>query len=104
MIPKNDFSQAVYKIVCKIPKGRVITYGQVATHLGYPRAAQYVGWCLHWANHKTVPYQRVVNRFGGLATGYPEGGRKGHERDLLEEGIRLTNDGFVDLEKYQWVL
>ena len=102
-MPRKEFAKAVYKTVRKIPSGRVMTYGQIAVYLGFPRCAQYVGWCLHWADHKSVPYQRVLNRFGGLAAGYPEGGREAHALDLSAENIIVNHDGTVDLEKYRWI-
>src|SRR5512136_1174600 len=101
-INKHEFSEAVYQLVRSIPRGRVMTYGQIAALLGYPRAAQYVGWTLHWAKFEDVPYQRVLNRFGGLASGYPRGGREAHAADLAIEGIKVKKDGTVDLEKYLW--
>ncbi len=49
-------------MVALIPKGKVMTYGQIAATLGHPRAAQMVGWILHWVpDQSKVPYQRVVN-------------------------------------------
>ena len=49
-----------------------------------------------------MPYQRVLNRFGGLASGYTRGGKEAHRIDLLEEGIEVRDDGVVDLTKYLW--
>jgi len=54
-INKSKFSEAVHKLVRAIPQGKVMTYGQVAACLGYPRAAQYVGWVLHWSDFNDVP-------------------------------------------------
>ena len=96
----SDFKVAVHKMVALIPKGKVMTYGQIAGLLGHPRFAQLVGWILHWAEQKNVPYQRVVNRFGGLASGYPNGSRERHRKDLLSEGLKVQEDYTVDLEKY----
>ncbi len=102
-INKKEFESAVYKLVRLIPKGKVMTYGQIAALLGYPRAAQYVGWVLHWSDFEDIPYQRVVNRFGGLAAGYTRGGREAHRFDLETlEGIKVREDMTVDLEKYIW--
>jgi len=98
----STFRTAVYDLVRQIPKGRVMTYGQVAAFLGYPRAAQYVGWCLHWADMSKVPCQRVVNRFGRLAAGYTTGGQIAHKHDLLCEGIKVRKDYTIDLDKYIW--
>ena len=102
-INKKEFESAVYELVRLIPKGKVMIYGQVAALLGYPRAAQYVGWVLHWSDFDDIPYQRVVNRFGGLAAGYTRGGREAHRFDLEAlEGIKVRDDMTVDLEKYLW--
>ena len=85
-------------------------YGQIAGLLGHPRAAQMVGWIMHWAplqralpggsDHRQIPYQRVVSRFGGLASGYTRGGREAHKKDLEAEGIKVREDYTIDLEKY----
>jgi len=97
-----EFKNAVYNLVKAIPRGKVMTYGQIAALLGRPRAAQQVGWVMHWADHSEVPYQRVVNRFGSLADGYITGGRLSHKRDLEAEGIQVREDLTIDLEKYLW--
>lgn len=100
--PRSDFTEAVVRVVAGVPRGRVVTYGQVARLLGRPRAAQQVGWTLHWLEEGEVPAQRVVNRFGGLASGYTSGGRDAHRADLEAEGVEVRADYTVDLEKYQW--
>jgi len=100
--PQSEFTQAVYQLVKLIPYGRVMTYGQVATLLGHPRAAQQVGWVLHWADYDQVPYQRVVNRFGSLADGYTRGGREAHRVDLELEGIQVRDDMTINLDQYLW--
>lgn len=100
--PQSEFTKAVYQLVKAIPVGRVMTYGQVAALLGHPRAAQQVGWVLHWADFDKIPYQRVVNRFGSLADGYTRGGRPAHRADLESEGIEVQDDMTIDLDKYIW--
>lgn len=99
----SEFNAKVYEIVCSIPRGRVMTYGQIAALMGVPRAARAVGWALHWAAEaQQVPCQRVVNRFGRLASGYGWGGQLAHKADLLIDGVEVREDFTVDLEKYQW--
>lgn len=90
----------VYAILRSVPRGKVVTYGQLALLAGQPRAARQVGWIAHTGGHD-LPWQRVVNRFGGLATGY-RGGRRGHRRDLQADGVRVRADLTVDLNRYQW--
>ncbi len=99
----NEFNRKVYELVHRIPRGRVMTYGQVAAVLGVPRAARAVGWALHRVDEdEAVPCQRVVNRFGGLATGYGWGGQLSHKLDLEADEVEVRPDFTVDLEKYQW--
>src|ERR1700679_1560676 len=70
------FREQVEALVAQIPKGRVMTYGQLAALCGNARAARIVGGIAHFGN-PDLPWQRVVNKQGGLAAGYP-GGRRGH--------------------------
>lgn len=92
--------QRVYAILRSVPRGKVVTYGQLALLAGYPRAARQVGWIAHTGSHD-LPWRRVVNRSGGLATGY-RGGRPGHSRALRADGVRVRADFTVDLDRYQW--
>jgi methylated-DNA-protein-cysteine methyltransferase-like protein len=100
MDKKEIFVQRVYDIVSKVPKGKVITYGMVALMAGIPRAAREVGWIAH-NGPSNLPWQRVVNRNGGLAKGYP-GGQMGHKIDLEKDGVPVRSDMTVDLAKYLW--
>ncbi len=94
------FVDRVHLIVRAVPRGHVVTYGQLARLAGRPHAAREVGWIAH-AGGKGIPWQRVVNRFGGLASGYG-GGRAGQQAALRRDGIAVTTDQRVDLSVYQW--
>ncbi len=93
--------EKIYDVVCKIPDGRVATYGQVAMLAGNPRWARVVGYALH--NNPSpgvIPCHRVVNREGRVATAFAFGGGE-TQRELLEkEGIKFESDGHIDLEKF----
>lgn len=96
----NDFKDSIYSLVSRIPKGRLMTYGQIAALCGRPRAAWEVGQIAHFGP-EDLPWQRVVNKQGGLAKGWPGG--IGIHRQLLEsEGIQVTEDNTVDINKLQW--
>ncbi len=98
----NVFRDRVIAVVRAIPRGRVLTYGQVAFLIGSPRGARQVGRVLYLLGPLTsVPWQRVVNRFGGLST-YKIGRGDLQRRRLEEEGVRFEPDGTVDLETYRW--
>src|SRR5256885_16131500 len=89
------FRQRVEALVAQIPKGRVMTYGQIAALCGNARAARIVGGIAHFGN-PDLPWQRVVNKQGGLAAGYP-GGRAGHKQVLEAEGLKVEEDLKVDI-------
>jgi len=96
----SDFKQRVEALVSQIPKKRVMTYGQIAALCGSPRAALVVGGIAHFGD-PSLPWQRVVNRSGGLASGYP-GGKSGHKQVLEGEGIKVSKDYKVNLEEIIW--
>jgi methylated-DNA-protein-cysteine methyltransferase-like protein len=96
----SEFRTRVYEIVAQIPKGKVMTYGQVAAMAGAAWAAWEVGQIAH-TGPSDLPWQRVVNKQGGLAKGYP-GGYEGHKKDLEAEGIEVNEEYKVDIGKLLW--
>lgn len=90
----------VYSLVAQIPKGRVMTYGQIAALCGSPRAARVVGGIAHFGPEE-LPWHRVVKKDGGLASGY-YGGQSGQAKDLGEEGVKIEDYKIVDMEKVIW--
>lgn len=94
------FVDRVHAIVRVVPRGHVVTYGQLARLAGRPHAAREVGWIAH-AGGQGIPWQRVVNRFGGLASGYG-GGPAGQRAALRRDGVAVAADQRVDLSAYQW--
>ena len=85
-------------IVAKIPRGRVVSYGQIAHMLGHPGAARTVGWALSVCP-EDLPWQRVVMADGSIA-----GGLHAEIREMLleSEGIELLPGGRVDMKRYGW--
>jgi methylated-DNA-protein-cysteine methyltransferase related protein len=98
--PINLFQQRVLDIVRAIPRGRVLTYGQVAALADTPRGARQVGRILY-SFGRPVPWQRVINHYGGLST-YKVGSGELQRALLEKEGITFRLDGTLDLKKYQW--
>jgi methylated-DNA-protein-cysteine methyltransferase-like protein len=94
------FRKRVEALVAQIPRGRVMTYGQLAALCGNARAARIVGGIAHFGN-PALPWQRVVNKQGGLASGYP-GGRSGHKQVLEGEGLTVSADYKVAVEQLLW--
>ncbi len=154
----EGFKERVYKLVAQIPKGRMMSYGQIAALAGAAWAAWEVGQIAHLApcaglttcpgaagqaaglmahqassgsaipstyhrntspsvarrnkpaapsaRHEVcpahdLPWQRVVNKNGGLARGYP-GSFAGHKKALEAEGVAVDQDFRVDIEKLIW--
>jgi methylated-DNA-protein-cysteine methyltransferase related protein len=97
----SGFYQRVYAIVAMIPRGRVVTYGQIALHLGMPQGARAVGWAMRQCPGE-LPWHRVVNAQGGLSKGtHPE--YYPLQRDLLEqEGVVFDLSGHIDLHVFGW--
>ena len=91
----------IYEIVKSIPKGKVATYGQVATLVGNANLARTVGNALH-ANPdpKAIPCHRVVNCKGKVAEFYAFGGADSQRKRLEDEGVMFGENGRVDLKKY----
>lgn len=97
----REFKDRVCALVAQIPKGRVMTYGQIAGICGNAAAARIVGGVAHYGD-PDLPWQRVVNKKGGLASGYTYGGREGHKKDLEREGVKVSKDYMVEIEKLLW--
>jgi methylated-DNA-protein-cysteine methyltransferase related protein len=98
--PDKKFRDEIYAMVAQIPKGRLMTYGQLAALAGHPYAARVVGGIAHWGD-PDLPWQRVVKKSGSLAEGYP-GGLSGHKQVLEAEGIEVSDDFRVNVEELLW--
>lgn len=97
---ENMFEQ-VYKIVARIPPGKVTTYGRIAKMLGNPRLSRAVGYALH-VSPDDLPCHRVVDRNGKLSDAFCHDGIN-EQRLLLEsEGVSFTAQGLVELETCIW--
>jgi methylated-DNA-protein-cysteine methyltransferase-like protein len=93
--------EEIYRIVRRIPHGRVATYGLIAQLAGIPRHARRVGYALAGLREDGVPWHRVINAKGEISlrptAGYSE------QRELLEaEGVKFDADGRIDLTRFQW--
>ena len=96
--------QAIYKVVRRIPRGRVATYGQVAELAGIPGGARVAGAAMRASDG--LPWQRVIGkrgpRRGGIQIHDPVGAAV--QRQLLEaEGVEVTDAGVIDLTRFGWL-
>ncbi|MBI2840343.1 MAG: MGMT family protein [Acidobacteria bacterium] len=93
---------AVYAIVRRVPRGRVVTYGQIAKLLENRISPRYVGFAMHVCP-KDVPWHRVVNATGGCSTDRLPGEQPCRQRILLErEGVRFRSSGTLSIANHQW--
>lgn len=94
---------AIWKVVRKVPRGRVATYGQIAELAGLEGHARQVGYALHnLPASSSVPWHRVVNARGEIS---PRSAGDSHElqRMLLEaEGVEFDLRGCIDLKRFRW--
>jgi methylated-DNA-protein-cysteine methyltransferase related protein len=99
------FYRLVYRLVRRVPRGKVVTYGQVAAILGQPRGARAVGVALGALRAPlidVVPWQRVISAAGRCS--HRDGFWAEIQRELLEaEGVGFDRRGRVDLKRARWV-
>ena len=99
----SDRYARIYRVVQRIPRGRVATYGQVARLAGLPGCARQVGYALHaLPADGRVPWQRVVNARGEISRRSDRDSEPMQQRLLEAEGLRFDARGRLDLARVQW--
>lgn len=94
----TDFTKVVIEIIKHIPKGYVMTYGQIASYSGNPRGARQVSRILHSMSEKyDLPWHRVINSKGRISLTGELGFIQGEL--LSQEGISVLNKK-IDLRKH----
>ena len=96
----DSFFQLVYTVVALIPYGKVLSYGDIAKAIGYPRRARFVGFAMRVCP-EDLPWHRVV-----MADGTVTGGDFAPIREMLlkKEGVPFLSDGRVDMQKCRAVI
>jgi methylated-DNA-protein-cysteine methyltransferase-like protein len=109
--PEAGAFQSIWEVVARVPRGSVVTYGQVARMAGMPGAARTVGWAVqalpddHRIRGRSIPWHRVINVQGRVSPRgeTEEGGAVRRQLTLLRrEGIRVSPAGVIDLDRYLW--
>ena len=100
--PDRQYRERVYRIVRRIPRGRVMTYGQIAILLGEGYTPRTVGFVMHGADESNTPWHRVINSQGKCSTGRLVLPSDKQQRMLEQEGVRFDDAGRCDLEKFLW--
>lgn len=101
-VDEKTYQDRVWKLVKKIPKGRVMTYGQIAAILGEGYTPRTVGYVMHSADTDNVPWQRVINSQGACSTGKMTIPVNLQQKMLEDEGVVFNAKGKCDLAKYLW--
>jgi methylated-DNA-protein-cysteine methyltransferase-like protein len=94
------FRDRVNRLITQVPVGKVTTYGDLAALAGNANAPRIVGGIAHYGDGN-LPWHRLVNRFGGLASGFP-GGREVHAQLLAYEGVTCTNFIVDNFKEKRW--
>ena len=95
----QSFTEKVYAVVRKIPKGKVLTYKEVARRAGKPLASRAVGNILNKNYNPKIPCHRVIRSDGTLGR-YSLGGTRKKAAILAGEGVKIKN-GKVDLSVFR---
>jgi methylated-DNA-protein-cysteine methyltransferase-like protein len=100
--PDSNYRERVYRIVRSIPRGRVMTYGQLAEILGDGYTPRTVGFVMHGSDDRT-PWHRVINAQGACSTGRIALPSDKQQRMLAAEGVEFNERGRCDLQRYLWI-
>lgn len=97
------FTRKIIAIIKRIPKGRVCTYGLIATLAGQPNGARQVTRIIHAMSRKhELPWHRIINAKGLISLPKPDGYEE--QKALLQgEGVAFDEKDRVDMRKYLWM-
>jgi methylated-DNA-protein-cysteine methyltransferase-like protein len=102
---KMNFKQRVLGYIAKVPKGKVVSYGQVAAAAGSPRAARQVGAILRGIDpiEGEIPWWRVINNQGFISIKGNWTAGKEMQKSLLEkDGVKVSDSFTLDINKYRF--
>ncbi|GMQ77567.1 MAG: MGMT family protein [Anaerolineae bacterium] len=105
----KNFYEQVYAVVRQIPRGKVTSYGRISDMLGAPNAARAVGYALRALKDKKddqgyndIPWQRVINSKGRISIVNREFGAQMQADLLRKEGVPVSEELRINLDKYLW--
>ncbi|MBU8897446.1 6-O-methylguanine DNA methyltransferase [Corallococcus sp. H22C18031201] len=96
---ERDYYERIFRVCEEVPRGQVSTYGDIATIVGDGCDARIVGHAMAalGARAATCPWQRIINRTGGISTS-----GHGQKERLEEEGVGFDEKGHVLMSVHQW--
>ncbi len=100
----TPFEEKVLKVVRMIPKGKVMSYGQIAGYIGSPKSSREVGWAMHsLGGTDDFPWWRVIGGKGAITLKEDWEDSPHNQKKLLEaEGIVFITDLTIDIELYRY--
>ena len=103
---RHEKHTLIYEVVCEVPYGQVVTYGQVALLAGLPGHARLAGYAMFNLPEELadrVPWHRVINSQGRISYSESRRGNDHRQRELLEqEGVEFDSRGRIDLARFGW--
>ena len=100
--PGDDRESQLYAWMAQIPRGRVVTYGQLARLIGLPKGARWVGRQMgRLPRGSRLPWHRVINAQGRSSIPVDASGWNRQLRLLKREGVAVV-DGRIALQRFQW--
>jgi methylated-DNA-protein-cysteine methyltransferase-like protein len=96
----GNFRITIETLMTQVPSGHVTTYGDLAALAGHANASRVVGGVAHFGDTE-LPWHRLVNRFGGLASGF-HGGREVQAQLLKDEGVSCSNYIVDNFKEIRW--
>jgi methylated-DNA-protein-cysteine methyltransferase-like protein len=98
----DEFEQQLYAWLAQVPRGKVVTYGQLARLIGRPNGARWVGRQMgRLPRDSDLPWFRVINASGRSSIPVDRSGWNRQLRLLRDEGVEIV-DGRIPLKRYQW--
>ena len=98
----NENTEKILTVIAQIPKGKVATYGQIAKMAGIPKNARQVGYVLKTITQGQIPWFRVVNSRGEIATRGSGECEAIQKEALLEEKIEFDSNDRISLSTFGW--
>jgi methylated-DNA-protein-cysteine methyltransferase-like protein len=96
------FTERALRLIRSIPKGKVASYGQIAALSGSPKAARQVVRILHTlSTREKLQWHRVIGSDGAISLHKGDGFEEQKSR-LEAEGVRVADDGKIELARYSW--
>ncbi|MFH1688579.1 MAG: MGMT family protein [bacterium] len=98
----TEFTQNVVRILKRVPRGKVVTYGALAAYAGNPRGARQVVRILNThSDRENLPWHRVINREGKISLGRGQGYEL-QKAKLEAEGVVFDRSDRIDLDRHLW--